>query len=185
MLVVASVLLGACAAGEVPHPAARGEVRPGGPRRTETLAIGAAVPDFMAPRLGGGVVSWRDRSGEPSVLVVWASWCPHCQRLLPLLVRVARDYPTVRMLTVTTSIGRHGGPSPSEFVARYGVVFPVALDDADNTLARALGVFRYPTVYWVGCDGLVQGMSEGEAAEAALRGAFERLAAGAPPSAPR
>ena len=95
---------------------------------------------------------------------------------MPSLLRVARDYPAVRLLTVTTSIGRYGGPSPAEFVAR-GPAFPVALDDADNTLARALGVSRYPTVYWVGRDGAVRGVSEGEATEAALHGAFDALVA--------
>jgi thiol-disulfide isomerase/thioredoxin len=108
--------------------------------------------------------------------VVWASWCPHCQRLLPPLARVAREFPAVRVVTVTTSIGRHGGPSPEEYLERQGLSFPVALDDADNTLARALGVLRYPTVYWVGRDGRVRGVTEGEAGEVALRDAFALLA---------
>jgi hypothetical protein len=81
---------------------------------------------------------------------------------------------------VTTSIGRYGGPTPREFVEQHGLSFPVALDDVDNTLARALGVLRYPTVYWVGRDGRVRGVSEGEASDAALRHAFELLLAGIP-----
>ena len=84
--------------------------------------------------------------------------------------------PGVRLLTVTTAIGRYGGPSPAEVAAR-GPAFPVALDDADNTLARKLGVFRYPTVYWVGRDGTVQGVSEGEASDEDLRRAFDQVAA--------
>jgi thiol-disulfide isomerase/thioredoxin len=168
----------ACATLDVRSPAERSEVRPGGPRRSDTLASGEPVPDFVAPGLGGAVVRWRDHDGSATVLVVWASWCPHCQRLLPALVRVARDYPAVRILTVTTSIGRYGGPSPREFVEQHGLSFPVALDDVDNTLARALGVFRYPTVYWVGRDGRVRGVSEGEVSDAALRHAFELVLAG-------
>jgi thiol-disulfide isomerase/thioredoxin len=175
--VLVSVLLGACAVPEVLRPVEPSSVRPGGPlRRADVLAVGERVPDFVAPALGGGVVRWRDRDGAPTVLVVWASWCPHCQRLLPSLVRVAQDYPDVRLLSVTTAIGRNGGPSPAEVVAR-GPAFPVALDDADNTLARGLGVFRYPTVYWVGRDGTVRNVSEGEASEADLRRAFDLLAA--------
>jgi len=172
-----AALLSACATGDAPRPADPGDVRPGGPQRRDTLAVGERIPDFEAPALGGGVVRWQDREGTPTVLVIWASWCPHCQRLLPLLVRVARDYPIVRLLTVTTSIGRHGGPSPAEFVAR-GPTFPVALDDTDNSLARALGVFRYPTVYWIGRDGTVRGVSEGEATDTELHGAFDALLAG-------
>jgi thiol-disulfide isomerase/thioredoxin len=170
-------LLGACGSLEVLRPAEPGDTRPGGPRRVDTLAIGAPVPDFVASRLGGGAVRWRDRAGVPAVLVVWASWCPHCERLLPVLARVARDYPAIQVVSVATSIGRRGGPSPSEFVAQHGIAFPVALDDADNSLARTLGVVRYPTVYWVARDGTVQGVSEGEADEVTLRGAFDRLAA--------
>jgi thiol-disulfide isomerase/thioredoxin len=170
-------LLGACASLEVLRPAEPSVTRAGNPRRADTLAIGEAVPDFVAPGLGGGIVRWRDRAGAATVLVVWASWCPHCARLLPVLVRVARDYSTIQVVSVVTSIGRRDGPSPSEFVAQHGIAFPVALDDADNSLARALGVFRYPTVYWVGRDGAVRGVSEGEADEATLRRAFDQLAA--------
>lgn len=175
--ILVSGLPGACASVETPPAADPRDVHPGGPQRASPLAAGERIPDFRAPGLDGGVVRWQDREGAPAVLVVWASWCPHCQRLLPPLVRVARDYPAVRLLTVTTAIGRYAGPSPAEVVAR-GLPFPVALDDADRTLARALGVHRYPTVYWVGRDGTVRGVSEGEATEAALRGAFEALLGG-------
>ena len=131
--VLISVLLSACAVPEILRPVEPSSVRSGGPpRRADALAVGERVPDFVAPALGGGVVRWRDRDGAPTVLVVWASWCPHCQRLLPSLVRVAQDYPDVRLLTVTTAIGRYGGPSPAEVVAR-GPAFPVAVDDADST----------------------------------------------------
>jgi peroxiredoxin len=153
-------------------------VQSGGPRRAGPLGVGEAIPDFVAPALGGGLVRWADRDGAPAVVVVWAAWCPHCQRLLPPFSRVARAFPAVRVLTVTTSIGRYAGPSPREFVSRYGLTAPVALDDADNALARALGVFRYPTLYWVGRDGRVRQVSEGEVSDAALHQAFERLLAG-------
>jgi peroxiredoxin len=175
-MVLVGTLLGACALGDTPRPAERHEVRPGGPGRATVLAVGERVPDFVAPDIRGGLVRWRDRAGSPTVLVVWAAWCPHCRRLLPPLVRVAPEFPGVQVLTVTTSIGRRPGPTPGDVIERDGLSFPVALDDADNTLARALGVFRYPTLYWVGRDGAVRGVSEGEAGEVALRQAFAALA---------
>jgi peroxiredoxin len=179
-IAIVSTTLAACAITDAPRPAARGDVRPGGPGRSEPLSVSEAVPDFAAPGVRGDPVRWREREGSPTVLVVWAAWCPHCQRLLPPLARVAREFPAVRVVTITTSIGRHAGPSPEEYLERHGLSFPVALDDADNTLARALGVFRYPTVYWVGRDGRVRGVSQGEASEAALRSAFSRLLSGTP-----
>jgi hypothetical protein len=81
-------------------------------------------------------------------------------------------------VTVTTSIGRYAGPSLQEFVAQHGISMSVALDDADNRLARALGVYRHPPVYWAARDGRARAVSEGEASDAALRHAFEVLLAG-------
>jgi thiol-disulfide isomerase/thioredoxin len=168
--------LSACAVTEAPRPAARADVRPGGPRLSAPLAVGDTVPDFVAPGVGGEPVRWRQREGSPTVLVVWAAWCPYCQQLLPSLARVAREFPAVRIVTVTTSIGRRAGPDPADYLTQHRLAFPAALDDADNSLARAMGVSRYPTVFWVGSDGRVRGVSEGAADEAALRGAFRQFA---------
>jgi hypothetical protein len=77
----------------------------------------------------------------------------------------------VRLLTITTSIGRHGGPASPEFVPQRSLSFAMALDDGHNLPGPS------HIVYWVGRDGTVRGVSEGEASEAALRGAFEALLA--------
>jgi peroxiredoxin len=158
-------------------PSGPGEVEVGGPARTQPLAVGQAVPSFSAPGLHGGRVSWADARGAPTVLVVWASWCPHCQRELPLLGRVAPAFPKVRVLTVTTAIGLHPGPTSEGFFREHGLTFPVAVDDARDTVASALGVQAFPTTYWVGPDGTVTAVTQGEVGEAALRAAFQTLAA--------
>ena len=158
------------------RPAPAGTVRAGA-ARTTLLQPGEPVPDFSAPGLAGARVTWTEaRAGDPAVLVVWASWCPHCQRELPVVARVARGFPGVRVVTVTTAIGAHPGPSPEEFVRSQHLVFPTAVDDAASTLAAALGVRSFPTVFWVGKDGRVTAVTEGERGEAAVRAAFQALA---------
>ena len=192
-VLVAFLALAACAVSDGPQPSERGDVRPGGPRRPEPVAVGEAVPDFTAPGLDGQVVRWRERAPGPTVLVVWASWCPHCRRLLPLLGQVSREFPSVGIVTVTTSIGRYSGPSPDEVMGRSGLPGPTARDAEDNPLARALGVHRYPTLFWVGRDGRVREVIVGAADETTLRQAFRLLAsctpvggdADVPPDAPR
>jgi hypothetical protein len=90
---------------------------------------------------------------------------------------VAAEFPRVSVLTVTTSIGRHPGPSPQVFARRFALPFPIAFDDAQNTLARALGVYRIPMIYWVGPNGRVLAVTEGESDEARIREGFRALAA--------
>lgn len=178
LLLGLALLSVACA--EVPQAPARRDIQPGGPHRVALIEAGAVLPDFSAPELSGGVLRWQDRGDAATVLVVWASWCPHCGRLLPALARVGREFPAVQILTVTTAIGSRPGPSPAAFVAANQLTFRTALDDEGRSLAHALGVYRYPTVYWVGRDGRVRAVSEGELSDPDLRQGFQRLLAASP-----
>jgi len=155
-----------------------GDARPAvaGPVRSRPLSPGDAVPDFSAPGLDGPRVGWSESRATPTVLIVWAPWCPHCRKELPLYARIAVDFPAIRVLGVTTSIGRYGGPSPQDVARSSGLAFPVAVDDEDNTVARALGVYRYPTVYWVGPEGRVRAVTEGELGAELIREGFDALA---------
>jgi thiol-disulfide isomerase/thioredoxin len=49
------------------------------------LAIGKQAPDFVAPDLLGDTIQLSQVEAEKTVLVFWASWCPHCTQILPEL----------------------------------------------------------------------------------------------------
>jgi len=175
--IVAVVAILATAGGGSGKSSALGSVRASGPPRAARLQAGEAIPGFSAPGLSDGTVSWQGFAGEPVVLVAWAPWCPHCQAELPVLDRVARDYPTVGLVTVITDIGLHPGPAPEAFMSDNGLSFPVAVDDESRTLALALGISEFPTLYFVGPDGVVRVSTVGEMPESTLRGEFDALAA--------
>jgi thiol-disulfide isomerase/thioredoxin len=124
--------------------------------RTQLLTTGETVPAFSAPALAGGDrIAWSDHVGTPTVLAIWAPWCPACQAELPVLDRVVKEHPGVRMLTIVTAIGDHPGPSPEEYLADHGLTFPVAVDDADGTLASGFGLANFPSVLFVDSTGTV------------------------------
>jgi hypothetical protein len=87
---------------------------------------------------------------------------------LPVLARVARDHPDVAFLTIVTAIGDSPGPDAGAFMADNGITMPTAIDDAQGTLAAAFGIQGFPTLYFVGSDGVVTQMAEGEVDEDAL-----------------
>ncbi|HXF72552.1 MAG TPA: TlpA disulfide reductase family protein [Actinomycetota bacterium] len=155
------------------RPAPPGEVEVAGGPRDAPLAAGEPLPPFSAPGLDGGRVAWEP--GRPTVLAVWAPWCPHCQAELPVLARVAADHPAVALVTVATALDLHPGPDPADYLADHGLSFPVALDDRAGSLASALGVQGFPTVYFVGSDGAVVEVTVGETDEATLRALFSSL----------
>jgi len=172
-LLVALVLTGGDGGGPRTRPAAPGEVEVAGVPRDAPLAAGEALPAFSAPGLGGGRVAWEP--GRPTVVAVWAPWCPHCQVELPVLARLAADHPGVDLVTVATALDLHPGPDPAAYMADHGLSFPVALDDEAGTLASALGIQGFPTVYYVGSDGVVVDVTVGETEEATLRALFSAL----------
>jgi peroxiredoxin len=151
----------------------KGSVTAAGPQLSAPLTQGSLVPDFSAPGLMGGRVSWSDYRGSPTVLAVWAPWCPHCQVELPVLGRVALDFPSVHVVSVVTAVGLHPGPTPEGFMSQHGLTFPVAVDDSSGAIARSLGIDGFPTVYYVDGSGRVTTVAVGEVTEQTMRAAFQ------------
>jgi peroxiredoxin len=166
--VIVSVM--ATAGGSGGKPAPSGSVHVSGPPRDEPLAQGDRVPGFSAPALvGGGKVDWSAYAGKKVVLSIWAPWCPHCQAELPVLANAVSGRPDVSLVTIVTAIGREPGPAPERYMEDHNLTFPVAVDDARGTLARAFGVQAFPTTYFVNSDGAVSSERTGELSEADLQ----------------
>lgn len=144
------------------------DVVAGGPARSTPLAEGDAVPTFSAPGLDGSRVSWDLFAGRPAVLAVWAPWCPHCQVELPVLDAVLQEYPDVGFVSVVTAVNAQPGPTPEGYMQDEGLSFPVAMDDEAGTIATALGIEGFPTLYFIGSDGRVAVAATGEIDEATL-----------------
>lgn len=49
------------------------------------LAIGKIAPDFSLTDINGNVISLSEINSEKTILVFWASWCPHCIEIMPVL----------------------------------------------------------------------------------------------------
>jgi thiol-disulfide isomerase/thioredoxin len=175
VVVVGVVVLMGSADGEGAGPSASGQVSVSGPPRDQPLGPGDAVPAFTAPAIGGGTVSWDGFAGRPAVIPVWAPWCPHCQVELPVVAQVMAGFPEVAFLTVVTAIGEAPGPDPAAFLSENGITAPTAVDDEAGTLAGAFGIRAFPSLFFVGSDGRVVQMAEGEVAEDALRRAVASL----------
>jgi thiol-disulfide isomerase/thioredoxin len=169
------------------RPSAANQVSISGAPRSSMLSVGDTVPGFSAPgfhmlaRSGGGYTiarapfDWSTYRGGPVLLSIWAPWCPHCQNELPVLSEAVAKTPNVRLVTVVTMIGAHPGPTPNGYLADHGLTFPVAVDDANGTLAAALGVRAFPTLYLVDSNGTIAFANEGEMSAAQLETELAKL----------
>lgn len=160
LLVVAVVLTAGGGSGGV-EPASADQVsidREPGP----ALSVGEAIPDWSAPSLSeDGRIGWKDYLGAPTVLSVWAPWCPHCQEELPRLDAALQSHPDIQLVTISTMVERADIGS-QEFLDSADLAFPVAVDDSELSLMSGLGVGGTPGTYFVNADGTVFDYREGQ-----------------------
>lgn len=175
-VIAVAAILGTRGGRDVPATSAAVEIA--GPARTTLIQGGQAVPSFSASGLDGSEVGWAP--GAPSLVSIWAPWCPVCQVEVPMIDRVARDFPDLKVISVATAVDARPGPSVSEFVTEGRLTIPVALDDEAGTLARAMGIAGFPTTYLVEADGTVGAVFEGEMGEQKLRLAIRDLISDGP-----
>jgi thiol-disulfide isomerase/thioredoxin len=152
-----------------------GPVTVSGPPRGAPLQAGERIPDFTANLLSGGDVRWSDYTGTPTVLALWAPWCPHCQKELPILSEVAQEFPSVKLLTIVTAVDLHPGPTPDGYLRSRGLALATALDDENGTLGTALGLQAFPTVYFVDAQGVVRQAFVGESSAQQVRANIEQI----------
>lgn len=69
--------------------------------RIQSTAIGAKAPSLVMRNIKGKEVALRDIESEKTLLVFWASWCPHCMEMLPQLRGFAEGNPGMAVVAVS------------------------------------------------------------------------------------
>ena len=134
--------------------------------------IGKPVPPFSLPVLGDDerVASTEDLPAGPSLLNVWATWCPSCDAEHPYLMQLAaRGIPIVGLnykdkdRLALAWLEDKGDPYRFNIVDQRGVF---ALD---------LGVYGAPETYLIDADGIIRHRHAGPMSEAIWQESFAPL----------
>lgn len=147
-----------------------------GAAHSSPIPAGSTLPQFTAPALGGGQISWASYRGGPTVLILWAPWCAECERELPIVAAVARQFPAVRLTSIVTAVGQEPGPTPAQYMCEHGYTFPVAFDSQAQELADAFGLTGYPLIYYVYSDGIAARATIGVAPANVVRALMAQIA---------
>lgn len=129
-------------------------------------ALCAAAPAIAGYDYGGDVVTIDAAADGPTLVVVLAHWCPHCNAEVPRLNEwrdsgaVPDGLAVVGISTAVESDGDHY--PPNEWIDEVDWTWPVIADDADSTAARAFGTRGFPTLLLFDGDGQLRWRASGE-----------------------
>ena len=134
------------------------------------IPVGEKAPSFTAETVGGGTVSIREGAAPATMLVFFATWCPHCQHEAPILSDLESQYDGLRLIMVGID-GEDGPEKVRGFVERYDIESPAVYEPS---LGEEYGVSGYPTVYVLDESNEVVGAHSGEAPREVYEGWIEK-----------
>ena len=68
------------------------------------IAIGTVAPDISVKDINGKTITFADVTTQYTLLVFWASWCPHCAEELPDLKKTYEKQTTKKLEVVAISV---------------------------------------------------------------------------------
>jgi thiol-disulfide isomerase/thioredoxin len=129
-------------------------------------AVGTVAPEFVLPSTGG--LFDMQKARKPVFLEVFATWCPHCQRMTTVIDRLYSAYKSrVSFLGVSGSNQAMDGKTESSqtdvlaWMQRFKVTYPIAYDSS-LTVANSYLRGGFPTFAIVGRDGKITYLNSGE-----------------------
>ena len=123
------------------------------------------APVFSARELDGRTVSLAALKGQVIVLNFFDQVCPHCQRDLPLMAPVLREFRS-RGVTAIGVSSRDAGGQMRKFLKEHGVDYPVVIDPG-REIFRQYDSTRTPDTFFIDRDGFVRFREHGDRADRA------------------
>ena len=142
------------------------------------VKVGTKAPGFSV-QTPHGLLTSDTYAGQPYMLEIFATWCPHCQRMTTVLRDIRKRFPLDKLgiISVTGSpIGSQSTPDNmvpetqddvDAFDAQFKVSWPAAFDK-DLTVAKTWGFAGFPGIYVVDAKGIIRYEHSGEVDEKTL-----------------
>ena len=123
--------------------------------------VGVMAPGFSLPAIANatGTIDLDALRGDVVYLDFWASWCGPCRLSLPALDGLYQELQDQGLHVVAVSVDVVEEDS-LDFLARYPVTYPVAIDTTGDT-ARSFEVNGMPSGYLIDRSGTVQSVHVG------------------------
>lgn len=131
------------------------------------------APNFTLVLLDGKNFHLSDYKGKPVLINFFASWCLPCREEMPALEKIAHEYKPKGVIFLGIAID-DTEEKMKDFVARYGVTFPVGLDKT-AAIQKSFGIYGIPTTYFINKQGTINYSHSGSVTEELLQHELDKL----------
>ena len=187
--IVAVVIVGVIIAYAVlrGNRAVPGAVATEAPLLPPPLQVGMKAPSFSVPSKIG-TFSSDQLAGTPYMLEIFATWCPHCQRMTKVLRAIRAQVPQAKFAMISVTGSPYASNSTPDqtvpenqadvdsFESAFGVTWP-SFYDPDLSVAKKWGLDGFPTIYIVNAKGVIVYATSGEVTESTLLNAIRKAGA--------
>ncbi|TQR73076.1 TlpA disulfide reductase family protein [Acinetobacter sp. RF14B] len=111
-------------------------------------------------------IALQQFAGQPTVINMWASWCPPCHREMPVLQRAHDQYPDIYFIMLNQG---EDGVTVRDYLKRYQLDFKHVLLDPYGELPQQLNMFGLPSTLFFNAQGQLVERHMGELSPAMLQ----------------
>ena len=137
------------------------------------LALHKMAPAFEVTALDGSRFNLDAMGGRVVLIDFWATWCGPCNRELPHMKQLAKEFAGQPLVIISVSWDSDEAKW-KEFVARNEMTW-VQYRDADHELANLFGINAIPHYFTIDSDGVLTSEMLGEGAN--VEGKLKKLLA--------
>lgn len=130
------------------------------------------LPALSFSQLDGRPRNLQDFAGKPVVLNLWATWCPHCVREMPVLADAGQRYPDIEILFLNQG---ESAAQIQRYLARHPVPSGHMLLDPERQAGRHFGQIALPTTLFFDRRGTLVDIRVGALSQATLQQRIQRL----------
>lgn len=142
-----------------------------------TLTPAAQLPLRALETPDGGNLRLADFSGRPTVVNLWASWCPPCVREMPVLQQAQAARADVDFVFLNQG---ESAAQVRDFLQRHGLVLRNVALDPQSAIGHELGQRMLPTTLFFDARGELIDSRLGELSQATLVQRLQRIAKATP-----